>query len=944
MTTANFIDNQVLFAANLQAAFSNSVSISGDTMTGPLIVPSIVTSNPSTLDGGFTSVGSVTLTNARLTIATLNVFSTLVNAFAAANTAKTLGQSAYNSGNNTIVLAQAAFDFANTINVSGAGGTTSQQTFLTSNGIIANGTVNLTVVGNNTVILSANGANTTQVGVVQLNDTFVSSSITQAATANVGKNIFNVATGAFTQANNVNTFAGSGFNIANSALNLSQSAFSVANAALGAGKVSKAGDTMSGTLTLQGSGNSLVVANATVLNGFTSIANTLFLTGNRFHDFGDLIVDGVTTLNGLTTITGNVTVTSPTFLNFQPGSTLTIQGGANGAVTTLANSGNLFDGSFDLTGNTGVALGQRTPFSARVFLSGKSNDPNNFDPYVFITQDNVDKSGASTTSGVSSVNIQHLLGPNFTNSRRALEISLLPTAAAVNQPNTIFLTGLLMGIRSDYNLGGSSVRGPIGTLFGINPIIYANSAFLGGTIGMEIDLTATQNAPNLDSRVGINVVSGGGNYFQGARYDTAFMVSSGETSNSNNLIGFANVLRLGQSGPWPMATNSILFDVAPQITTNIDGTAVIPPISNTGFNWESIDFQDSAWKTPGVKIQKSLINVGSLNIQTSTNNSIILDVSRQKATIVSPNNTSGNYQTGDRLNDTLGGIIVLDSVTAGGHIAAAHYLPGCEAYFPGGQIAPSTLVASTGGSGNKNASFNVSWANSSNISINPSGGKILVNNIDLVPTLQSALNLAQSAFITANTAAGNSSNIILNDTVFGTFTGQAATANAVTTAFNTGAAAFTKANTTVVRAGDAMTGTLTVPNLTVNTAINTATVTANGNVVAANIVTSGVVNSAILMVQPIASNANFILRPDHSGQVITFSHTGVALINVNNTLSVGFRTILTQINTGNVKVQAGANVTINPTSGSNNQISIKFGSVSLFCYAPNTFILDGSLQ
>lgn len=618
MATANFQDNKVLFAANLLAAFANVVSISGDTMTGPLAVPSISTTSTSQMDGGITTIGPVILTNARLTVATLNIFSTLVNSFGTANVAKTLGQAAFDSGNNTLVLAQAAFDFANNINVSGSGGSTSQQTFLTSNGIIANGTVNLTVVGNNTVILSANGANTTQVGVVQLNDTFVSSSITQAATANVGKNIFNVATGAFTQANNVNTFAGSGFNVANSALNLSQSAFSVANAALGAGKVSKAGDTMTGALTITAPGTSLTSSNN------VSFPGTLTLTG---IDVG----------TGLTQAKTN----------------------ANSALN-LAQSG---------YARANVSeLNQSTYFTAN---------------------------GLTVNSGTSLV---------------------------VSGNTTAFFSA---------NIGNTTQAG----IVQLNDTVTSTSVTLG----------ATANAVN--------------------------------TVWSTAVAAFAKA-------------------------------NIAPPVSGT--------------------TQLTFLSSNSITVNSGTS-----------LTVVGNNTILLSANTG---NTTQPGIVQL------------------------------------------------------------------------------------------------------NDTVFGTFTGQAATANAVTTAFNTGAAAFTKANTTVVRAGDAMTGTLTVPNLTVNTAINTTTVTANGNVVAANIVTSGVVNSAILMVQPIASNANFILRPDHSGQVITFSHTGVALINVNNTLSVGFRTILTQINTGNVKVQAGANVTINPTSGSNNQISIKFGSVSLFCYAPNTFILDGSLQ
>lgn len=113
-------------------------------------------------------------------------------------------------------------------------------------------------------------------------------------------------------------------------------------------------------------------------------------------------------------------------------------------------------------------------------------------------------------------------------------------------------------------------------------------------------------------------------------------------------------------------------------------------------------------------------------------------------------------------------------------------------------------------------------------------------------------------------------------------------------------------------------------------------------------VTNGIVTSQTVPINPITLSSNYILSWRDSGQVLTFSNTNSTIININNTVGVGFRTILTQLNTGSVQVVAGANVVISPRTGVNNTITVINGSMSVFAYAQNSaglyVITDGSIS
>lgn len=1302
-----FNDGQILFSANLKTAFANVVNIAGDTMTGPLIVPSITASSLSKFEGGLTSNGTVTFGFPRFSVGGMNVFSTITSAFVVANASQISAQAAFDSGNSTSVLAQAAFDTANTI-LAIPSGSTSQQTFLTSNGITANTSVNLTVVGNNTVILSANGANTTQVGVVQLNDTLTSTSITQAATANAVRNAFITGNAAFVQANNVNTFAASAFNIANSALNLSQSAFSVANTNIGVGKVSKTGDTMTGNLIIIAPGTCLSVSNNAIISGILTITGNTVLNGGTFGG----LFDGTANLTGSLTLSGAgpaFTVLNNAKINGTAtiGNLVTTGGGTIGAALTVTNNAFVNGGILNLgvaNGGGGSIINTTNTASPLTFSTNgiggyvwKDNFANvlmSLTTSVFQISTPIKTNSTYVATGPGSIytfsgngSISPIaITTNFTGSYSGTDGILSISNASDDVAVTSADGFALAGIKVNRQVGGANTQGPrAGGFIGITmtqPVIVkptggyialaahaaalANAGGTGligsqpsgllyafypqsvlhhgatnfvicslgegdigiqpssqtfditGTIaandifslvvtsadvpGSPVTLTATAGsadtaasivnklmaafrAPGLDDagigamqtsiqqlnvmwqvqksavtlaltttgsatitpgsiisgasaqqRRGFTINRSGDDGSRGDSLDVAFEI--GAIATASPASGFQAGLSFRAEGMAPTSTLIRTVNQKGFSASNVSG-----PFnrlqSKYGIDFSLMNFTQAGGlsiKVPGVGIGAGSINIQNAIIQTNSSG-LILDVPSGLIGIGNPTIVNGGigvagadqwrYFNGDIIQDGNGGQYLADGIdNSTGKIT--HLTTLVQPSTTGNSL--GIAIVTTGGSGNGlTITSNVAPTNY-NLSLMPSGGNTIIggnlsvaNNfslkgIDIGSGLQAAFNKANSGggsitqtFITANgitvntgtslTVSGNnivifSANIgnttkagiiQLNDTFTSTSTALAVTANVANTIWTTTVAAFTKANGSIIKTGDAMTGTLTVPNLTSNgniitnvlvsnsyigipgwagfietdlvangTTQNTALILqpmsfhiigtclagansvilwdiskgvettlvnrgttplnifppigqgidsqdyntgiqiaaggsylkivqansssrwvttsnisgssgtstgavaktgdtmsgtltvpnliANANIVSVAVVASGVVNSAIIGVVPITPNTNYILSMRDSGQVITFANANTTVVNVNSGLPIGFRTVLTQIGAGSVTIRAGAGVTLNARIGSNNTILSQFGSASLFCYATNAFILDGSIQ
>ena len=206
-------------------------------------------------------------------------------AFNQANSANILAQAAFNEANSANILAQAAFNKANT--GTSIGNVNNAITIVTGPGLTVNSITTFTVVANGTFVLDANAASIGAPGIVQLNDTLLSNSNTQAATANAANALDTLLI-------EVNTFAQGAYNTANSAENLALSSFSEAN-------------------------------------GFQSVINSAFATANvafsAYNRANSSIAGQLTFIT-----TPGLTVNTGTSITFSPNATIVF--GANAATTT----------------------------------------------------------------------------------------------------------------------------------------------------------------------------------------------------------------------------------------------------------------------------------------------------------------------------------------------------------------------------------------------------------------------------------------------------------------------------------------------------------------------------------------------------------------------------------------------------------------------------------
>lgn len=203
---------------------------------------------------------------------------------------------------------------------------------------------------------------------------------------------------------------------------------------------------------------------------------------------------------------------------------------------------------------------------------------------------------------------------------------------------------------------------------------------------------------------------------------------------------------------------------------------------------------------------------------------------------------------------------------------------------------------------------------SGNVTITPYGVTIAANGLGYVNMGNSSVNTSINA--TAVYIANSTGNVIV--TPYG-----------ITVAAN-GLGSYKLGNSSVNTTSNAS-GFYTTGNATIGTvtSVSGATLTVNGTVQSAN-----------LIVTP--KTQAYTLTANDSGTTITVSNTSSTTITVPASLPVGFRTMLMMINTGNVVVGNATGVTLNSRTN-NYTLSTQWGMVSVFVYAANSVIVDGSI-
>ena len=242
----------------------------------------------------------------------------------------------------------------------------------------------------------------------------------------------------------------------------------------------------------------------------------------------------------------------------------------------------------------------------------------------------------------------------------------------------------------------------------------------GIEVGIQRVAGTTINAYNILGMIATNT---SGNHAVDYESYLHMFAASGSTSlNTGILLGTPG-------GQWPIdPTNGWIIDTYQQKNNNPGLTQRMAQASGGAvLDFSQVNFSDSVMKSPGVRIKGiAEIDIGPASIAASATGAQI-DVVGYKGALGAVIANGATYQVNDQLYDGCGGIISVDTISGPGGVLTAHYLPGKEPYWYG-TGAPAT-VATTGGSGNGAATFNVTWTALTTLSLQPSGGALRLPGI-----------------------------------------------------------------------------------------------------------------------------------------------------------------------------------------------------------------------
>lgn len=89
-------------------------------------------------------------------------------------------------------------------------------------------------------------------------------------------------------------------------------------------------------------------------------------------------------------------------------------------------------------------------------------------------------------------------------------------------------------------------------------------------------------------------------------------------------------------------------------------------------------------------------------------------------------------------------------------------------------------------------------------------------------------------------------------------------------------------------------------------------------------------------------NTNYTLQISDGGSVIVCNNSSNANVYVSNNLGIGFSCTIKSVGTGNVFIYP-LSTNLFQTSGTNNMIAKRYASATVYCYAANNYILDGTV-
>lgn len=267
------------------------------------------------------------------------------------------------------------------------------------------------------------------------------------------------------------------------------------------------------------------------------------------------------------------------------------------------------------------------------------------------------------TGNVAVFQVTQRLDTGWQGGRLGLSAQLVDIAASSLGGNKVAVNGLAL---SNFNNGGvvtgfgTTAFGQgsnFGGVYGVG--MGAGATFMGGQTGVEIDVHALAGS-SMFAQIGLQIVHDGVHAVQGTGTDIAFRIAdqvSAQAGWKNALITLGSYDSL-----WPLDANGYLLQV--QNGTNYGAK---PVVSAGGFDLNQLLVAGTGiegggffWRSPGVKVKTTEVEVGYGTIANDANGLMIDATYQQMATAagaITVANGGANFTSGDLVADAYGNAV-----------------------------------------------------------------------------------------------------------------------------------------------------------------------------------------------------------------------------------------------------------------------------------------------
>ena len=357
--------------------------------------------------------------------------------------------------------------------------------------------------------------------------------------------------------------------------------------------------------------------------------------------------------------------------------------------------------------------------------------------------------------GISVFSVEERLGAGWGGSRVAINGLVSDTAATTLGANKIGLNGLAVsqfnsgGVAAGYGVTQFGQGNNFGAVIGVG--MGAGATFYRGQAGLEIDVHALAGSNSMN-QFALQIVHDGAHAVSGQLLDVAVRIGDQVSA----LVGWKTALMTFGSydSQWPLGPNGYLFQVQ-----NGENHGAKPVVSAGGFDLNQLNVAGTGaegggffWRSPGVKVHDTELEVGYGSFANDANGMIIDSVYKKMNTApaaITVANGGANFTSGDLAADAFGNIVQVTASVAGVVTGISAVLTRAWRKTPPVDPVPFTTRTRTGPAIGSGLTLNLgAWTALTRLTLQPSGGLVTVAG---ATTVSSTLNVTGATTLGAAT-------------------------------------------------------------------------------------------------------------------------------------------------------------------------------------------------